>query len=103
QKLGIDITGELPGHIPTLEFFDKRNGGTNYTSCNMASIGMGQDALLLTPLQLANAMCIIANKGYYYIPHFVRAIDGDTAAPELQKYLVKNEAVSHIPDEYFNA
>lgn len=103
HKLGIDITSERPGMIPTLEFFDNRNKSTNYTSCNMASIGMGQDALLLTPLQLANAMCIIANKGYYYIPHFVRSIDGDTAAAELEKYLVKNEAVTHIPDEYFQS
>ena len=31
-----------------------------------------------TPLQLANAMCIIANRGYYYIPHFVQKIDDET-------------------------
>lgn len=69
----------------------------------MASTGMGQDALLLTPLQLANAMCIIANKGFYYTPHFVESIDGDKDAPALQSFLQKNEAVSHIPAEYFQA
>lgn len=103
HKLGIDITGESPGFIAGLDFYDKRNGGSNYSSCNMTSTGMGQDALELTPLQLANAMCIIANKGYYYTPHFVKSIDGDENAPELQKYRVKNEAVTHIPSAYFDA
>lgn len=103
QKLGIDITGESPGLIADTTFYDKRNNGTHYGSCNMATTGMGQDALLLTPLQLANAMCIIANKGWYYTPHFVQSIDGDKNAPALQKYRVKNEAVTHIPEEYFQA
>ena len=25
---------------------------------------------------MANAMCIVANKGYFYIPHFVQKVDG---------------------------
>lgn len=103
QKLGVDITGESPGFIADTGFYDRRNKGTHYGSCNMAATGMGQDALLLTPLQLANAMCIIANKGYYYTPHFVESIDGDKQAPALQPFLQKNEAVSHIPSEYFQA
>lgn len=103
HKLGVDITGESTGFIADTTFYDNRNKSKNYSSCNMASTGMGQDALLLTPLQLANAMCIIANKGFYYTPHFVESIDGDKNAPALQSFLQKNEAVSHIPAEYFQA
>ena len=33
--------------------------------------------MLATPLQLANAMCIVANKGYYYTPHFVEKFDSE--------------------------
>ncbi len=29
-----------------------------------------------TPLQLANLACIVANRGYYYIPHIVKKIEG---------------------------
>lgn len=103
HKLGIDITGESGGFIADTGFYDRRNKSENYGSCNMAATGMGQAELILTPLQLANAMCIIANKGFYYTPHFVQAIDGDKQAAALKPYLQKNEAVSHIPEAYFQA
>jgi penicillin-binding protein 2 len=58
-----------------------------------------------TPLQLANAMCIIANKGYYYTPHFVKSVDNET--PEdtalLNKFRVRHEPLTHISDSAFNA
>jgi penicillin-binding protein 2 len=54
-----------------------------------------------TPLQMANMMCIIANKGYYYTPHFVDSIDGrgegDTI---LNRFKIKHE-VTHIPDSIY--
>ena len=42
----------------------------------MVTIGIGQDKMQETPLQIANSMCIVANKGFYYTPHFVRDIEG---------------------------
>jgi penicillin-binding protein 2 len=104
KKLGIDLPEESSGNIPNVATYDKMYG-TGWNSCNICQLGMGQGELEVTPLQLANAMCIIANKGYYYTPHFVRAIGGDTAHPNLKNYLVKHQAV-HIPDsafEYVNA
>lgn len=38
--------------------------------------GMGQGDVLLTPLQMANFVGAIANKGWYYTPHIVKSIDG---------------------------
>ena len=38
--------------------------------------GMGQGEILLTPLQIANFTAAIANRGWYYTPHIVKAIDG---------------------------
>jgi penicillin-binding protein 2 len=56
-----------------------------------------------TPLQMANLMCIIANKGYFYTPHFVERIDG--RGPEdtiLQRFKTKHE-VTRIPREAYEA
>jgi penicillin-binding protein 2 len=39
--------------------------------------GMGQGDVLVTPIQLANYVAAIANKGWYYTPHIVKAIDGN--------------------------
>ena len=47
-------------------------------------------------------MCIVANKGYFYVPHFVKSIDGET--PEdtlLNKYKLKHEVLTHIPDDVY--
>ena len=57
-----------------------------------------------TPLQLANAMCIIANKGYYYTPHFVDSIDGETADDTLmRKFRTRHEPLTKITDEAYEA
>jgi penicillin-binding protein 2 len=52
-----------------------------------------------TPLQLANAMCMIANKGYYYTPHFVDSIENETPGDSafLGKYRRRHD-VTHIAD-----
>src|SRR5690606_36733114 len=60
--------------------------------------------MLVTPLQLANSMCIIANKGYFYLPHFVKEIDGEEAADTLLRpFRVKHEVLTRIPDEAYEA
>lgn len=97
---GIDIPSESGGMIPDSNYFNRIYKG-NWNSCNMSIIGMGQGEVLLTPLQLANAMCIIANKGYYYIPHFVKSIDNDSNHAMLAPYL-KKHTVAHIADSAYN-
>jgi penicillin-binding protein 2 len=60
--------------------------------------------MLATPLQLANAMCIVANKGYYYTPHFVEKLDGETEGDTLlDKFRRKHEVLTNIPDTAYNA
>ena len=43
----------------------------------MISISIGQGEVTLTPLQIANLGATIANRGYYYIPHVVRKVQGE--------------------------
>lgn len=93
HALGIDISGEYNGRVPDLDYFDKLYNN-HWNSCNMVVMGMGQGELDLTPLQLANGTAMIANRGYYYTPHFVKSIGGDENHPMLEKYRVKNEAMN---------
>lgn len=99
HPLGVDITGELGGHIPDSSYFNRMYKG-NWNSCNMAIIGMGQGEIALTPMQIANAMCLIANKGYYYTPHFVKKIGGDANHPKLTKYKEKHSPMHITADAY---
>jgi penicillin-binding protein 2 len=70
-RLGIDLPSENGGNIPDTAVYNKvyRN---SWNSCTNLTLGIGQDMMLTTPLQLANAMCLIANKGYYYVPAFCK-------------------------------
>ena len=53
-----------------------RKGG--WKALTNISLAIGQDALLSTPIQMANMTAAIANKGFYYTPHIVKEIEGDT-------------------------
>jgi len=102
HRLGVDLPSEDGGNIPDTSAYDK-DYNRMWNSCTMVTMGIGQDKMNVTPLQMANAMCIVANKGYYYTPHFVRSIDdarGDDSI--LNKYHVKHEPVTHISDDAFN-
>jgi penicillin-binding protein 2 len=98
--LNIDLPGEDDGNIPDTSGYNRDFGGPRWNSCNIVTLGIGQDRMLVTPLQMANAMCIIANKGYYYTPHFVDSIESETSADSqfIGKYRVKHEALTHISD-----
>lgn len=101
HALGVDITGEYKGSIPDSSYFN-RIYNRHWNSCNMVVVGMGQGEIDMTPLQLANSMCLIANRGYYYVPHFVKSIGGNANDSLLTPYLEKNE-VTHIPESSFMA
>ena len=42
-------------------------------------MAIGQGELLLTPIQMANMTAILANRGYYYTPHIIKNISGETS------------------------
>ena len=75
RKLESDFLGEGPGYVPTREFFDKRFR-RSWNALTILSLSIGQGELGCTPLQMANLAAIVANRGYYYIPHIVRQIEG---------------------------
>jgi penicillin-binding protein 2 len=103
EKIGIDIPGEDKGNVPDSSVYNKVYRGS-WNSCTNLTLGIGQDMMQSTPLQLANAMCIIANKGYYYTPHFVEKIDNETAEDTLlNKFRVKHEVLTRISNEAYDA
>lgn len=98
NRLGVDLPSENGGNIPDTSKYNRvyRN---SWNSCTNVTLGIGQDMMLATPLQIANAMCIVANKGFYYTPHFVKDIDGETPADTiLAQFRKKHEVLTHISD-----
>jgi penicillin-binding protein 2 len=85
---GLDIPGEIGGNIPSLAYLDKRHRTDRWKSSTLISLAIGQGEILLTPLQMANAASIIANRGFYYMPHAVHGIGPENMKPD--KYLEKH-------------
>lgn len=98
HRIGIDLPSEDGGNIPDTIAYDKEYH-RSWNSCTMVTLGIGQDKMLVTPLQMANAMCIVANKGSFYIPHFVQTVEGYSPDDSiLNKYKEKHEVLTHISD-----
>ncbi|NLJ42723.1 MAG: penicillin-binding protein 2 [Bacteroidales bacterium] len=87
KKLGIELTNELPGLIPSPAYFDKYYGKNKWKALTVISLAIGQGEIETTPLQMANMTAAIANKGYFYIPHIVRSV-GDNESID-KKFLTK--------------
>lgn len=84
EVTGIDLPGENPGLVPTprwkrLTYAETWSAGDTY------NMGIGQGALLATPLQVLNATVAIANGGYLYKPQLVRRIV-DTEGNVVQEF-----------------
>ena len=76
DKLGLDFHIEEKGLLPTPKMYDQmyKHVYNGWRSTYILSVGIGQGELQLTTLQMANLAAIIANKGYYYVPHLVKYI-----------------------------
>lgn len=73
QKYETDLPYELKGSIPSSDYFDKKYNNS-WNGNTVVSMGIGQGEAAVTPLQMANMLAVIANRGYYIKPHVVKAI-----------------------------
>lgn len=73
-RLGIDIPGENRGFIPNSKTYNKAYGTDRWSANTIISVSIGQGEILATPLQIANLSATIANRGKYFTPHVVKAI-----------------------------
>ncbi len=76
KKLGTDFTHELAGLIPDKSLYDNIYGEGHWNFLTVRSLAIGQGELGITPIQMANMAATLANRGHYYPPHVVKAIDG---------------------------
>lgn len=77
SPLGVDMSGEKGGDIPSSALYDRIYGSGRWKYSTIYSLSIGQGEMQVTPLQMANLAAIFANKGYYYTPHLIKEMDGD--------------------------
>jgi penicillin-binding protein 2 len=65
------------------------------------SVSIGQGEVDVTPIQVANEMAYIANKGSYYIPHIVDSIEGGDKFGLLETFKKPIRPID-IPEDIFD-
>ncbi len=101
SRLGVDIPGEISGHVPNDDFYRRlyaSEGGRWYSTYTLSN-AIGQGELEMTTLQMANLAAIIANGGYFYPPHLIRGKILDNG--EVEK-LEKDRRETGVSSEHFD-
>ncbi len=97
QRLEVDIPNVKKGRIPDVPYYDKIYGHHAWAFSTIYSLSIGQGEMGIIPLQMANIATIFANRGFYYTPHFVKAIGKNNIINPL--FLKKN--LTKVSDKYF--
>jgi penicillin-binding protein 2 len=98
QKLSPELSSEVKGNIPEVALYDKWYTPGHWNAMTIRSLAIGQGEIEATPLQMVNLCAMIANRGYYIMPHIVRAIQ----TPDRQvRELEFEKKVVNISPEHF--
>jgi len=86
ERTGIDTPGERSGRLPDPDW-KRKNMKEPWYRGDTINLSIGQGYLTVTPLQMAYAYSILANKGVAYRPHLVRSLQGknETIVTKIEK------------------
>ncbi len=102
KRTGIDLPGEKPGILPSREWKRKTKNEPWYHGETLIS-GIGQGFTLTTPLQLAEATAIIANRGKYVQPHLLKKhIDPATDTESAVKIKSNGKTITDVKPEHWD-
>ncbi|MDR0642639.1 MAG: penicillin-binding protein 2 [Treponema sp.] len=73
EATGIDLPGEISGFIPTLQWKERRYHD-RWQGGDTMNMSIGQGYTLVTPLQMANMVAMVANEGRVYKPYLLKEI-----------------------------
>ena len=97
--IGVDLKTDFPtnvhGNVPDTDYYNDRLD-FRWAFSTIQSIAIGQGEVLITPMEMANLAAIIANRGYYYYPHFIKDIQ-DNDIPDI--YQTPNRTM--VDSQYF--
>lgn len=77
EFMGYDLPTGRRGKAPTSKTYKRIYPNGGWRSTAIVSNAIGQGEVLMTPIQLANMMAAVANRGYYYTPHIIKKIKGE--------------------------
>jgi len=74
ERTGIDLPGEVPGLVPSREYYDRRMGKGKWTQGHVLNNIIGQGEFLVNTLHILRVCAAVANGGYLVRPHIIDSI-----------------------------
>jgi len=99
-RLGTDLPFDKAGNVPSVDYYNKVFGKNAWRSNTIVSLGIGQAELTLVPLQMANVVATIANRGFFYTPHCIKGIGNQKEIDA--KFRQKHFVGVQNPEYYLN-
>ncbi len=97
KQTGIDLRGENAGLIPTKEFYTEKLGWSHFPKGVLLNLSIGQGEILVTPLQMAFLMALIANEGECSRPHLLKYWYNPLKKEELHFYKSDKVIIDVLP------
>jgi len=91
KNMALDISDAREGILPTRDWKRALKGRTWYPGDSL-NMGIGQGFMLATPLQLATAVSLIANRGEWKTPSLLKSVSSELGGSE---GLVRSRQVDH--------
>ena len=89
--LGYDLPIGKTGFIPESGYYNRLYGENRWGASTIISNSIGQGEVLTTPIQMANIVSAIANRGFYIQPHFVKKIENNEVKSFEKRYTSINK------------
>ena len=101
QNFALDVPYARTGVLPSRDWKSQTRGEPWYPGDTINS-SIGQGYMWATPLQLATATAILANRGEFVEPRMLKAIDGISYSPSAEKSVsalkIGQEHLSYVED-----
>lgn len=95
----LDVSGALSGLLPSRDWKRAVRNEPWYPG-DSVNMGIGQGFMLATPLQLATATSLLANRGRWVEPRLLRSIKGDRSAEEFLPPPDHDPLILKNPDDW---
>lgn len=95
----LDVSGALSGLLPTADWKRAARNEPWYPG-DSVNMSIGQGFMLSTPLQLATATTLIANRGIWVEPRLLKDIRGDRSVDEFLPSETHEPLILNNPDDW---
>lgn len=94
EKTGVDLPEESGGLVPDRKWMNERYGENGWSEGHLLNMTVGQGNVLVTPLQMAHFVGILATAGVSMTPHF--GVAWETDAGHLDRYKYPESRITEI-------